>query len=174
MRNAYIFRAALYCEACGELKAELFRADNTEDTGDSDDFPQGPFPSGGGEADSPQHCDQCGLFLENPLTDQGRDYVRELIDEHKGSGRGTRHTLQEWANFYGLPWGHGRVIFAAAPEDRPRFYHCGICEHYHPAEWNGDCRDDQARHNPDELDARYGPTGWDEVPMPDTGAAEAH
>lgn len=54
------------------------------------------------------------------------------------------------------------------------FYLCGICCNYHPAEWNGDCRDDQARFNPDELDARYGPEGWVEVPMPDTGAAEEH
>jgi hypothetical protein len=46
------------------------------------------------------------------------------------------------------------------------FYSCGICGAYHFADWDGDCREDQARHNPDELDARYGPQGWVEVPMP--------
>ena len=38
---------------------------------DSDDLPKGPYSNGGGEADTPQHCDGCGAFLENPLTGDG-------------------------------------------------------------------------------------------------------
>ncbi len=49
---------------------------------------------------------------------------------------------------------------------RPTFYECGICDHYHPASFTGDCRDDANRFFADELDARYGTSGWKEVPMP--------
>jgi hypothetical protein len=38
-----------------------------EHTYDSDKFPKGPLADGGGESDCPQHCDTCGVFLENPL-----------------------------------------------------------------------------------------------------------
>jgi hypothetical protein len=38
---------------------------------DSDDLPKGPYADGGGEADTPQHCDDCRRFLENPLTGDG-------------------------------------------------------------------------------------------------------
>jgi len=34
---------------------------------DCDEYPVGPYPEGGGEADYPRHCDHCGLFLRNPL-----------------------------------------------------------------------------------------------------------
>jgi hypothetical protein len=47
----------------------------------------------------------------------------------------------------------------------PRFYHCGICECYHPINWDGDCRDDANRFAPDELDEKYG-SEWGEVSMP--------
>lgn len=47
-----------------------------------------------------------------------------------------------------------------------RYYRCGICECYHPAEWNGDCRDDANRFASVQLDARYGEYGWEEVDMP--------
>ena len=54
------------------------------------------FPNGGGEADAPQHCDSCGVFLENPLTDEGVQYVLEAIEEGSGS------CIAEWAAFYDL------------------------------------------------------------------------
>lgn len=58
---------------------------------------------------------------------------------------------------------------AASP---PTYYECGICGSYHPADWNGDCREDAARFAPDELDAAHGAgpaagLGWEEVDMPD-------
>jgi len=52
---------------------------------------------------------------------------------------------------------------------KPAFYDCGICECYHPAEWDGDCRDDENRFHPGQLDDKYGVFGWDEVPMPVAG-----
>jgi hypothetical protein len=84
--QVYMYQAALYCEACGEAIRERLTAEgkapsNPEDehSFDSGDFPKGPYPEGGGEADCPQHCDACGLFLENALTADGLDYVREAI-----------------------------------------------------------------------------------------------
>jgi len=57
---------------------------------------------------------------------------------------------------------------AAAPAGMPppEFYECGICNCHHPAAWDGDCRDDNNRFAPDELDKKYGPHGWEEVDMP--------
>ena len=46
------------------------------------------------------------------------------------------------------------------------FYHCGICECFHPAGWNGDCRDDANRFHPDQLDELHGGAGWREVEQP--------
>ncbi len=101
--NAYMYSAALYCEQCGEairarLDAEGFAPSDPDDetSYDSDEYPKGPFPDGGGEADCPQHCDDCHCFLENPLTSEGERYVLGLMRE-----RPTEITAL-WADFYGL------------------------------------------------------------------------
>lgn len=59
-------------------------------------------------------------------------------------------------------------------EGKPRFYLCGICEHLHPASWDGDCRDDNNRFTYDELDKQYGEQdeGWECVPTPGTDVYE--
>ena len=49
---------------------------------------------------------------------------------------------------------------------KPKFYDCGICGSYHPANWDGDCRDDAHRFDGDTLDRTYG-LNWEEVEMPD-------
>ena len=82
--DAYIYQADIYCEDCAEdIKQDIFAAANSIDDmkplNDSDGFPQGPFSNGGGEADSPQHCGSCGVFLENSLTDDGQEYVRKAL-----------------------------------------------------------------------------------------------
>jgi hypothetical protein len=121
--RAYIYRAALYCGPCGEDIRKRVplppHADAlNESSYDSDDWPMGPFDDGGGEADSPQHCDACGVFLRNPLTDDGREYVRgklapyiapddgEEPDPQLVADRATddgRPALAAWIEFYGLP-----------------------------------------------------------------------
>lgn len=50
---------------------------------------------------------------------------------------------------------------------KPVYYRCGICDCYHPADWNGDCRDDANRYAMDELDEKHGSDGWDDIPMED-------
>lgn len=101
--NAFVYHGALYCADCA-AKIKATKGWKPFYSADSETWPRGPYPAGGGEADTPQHCGQCCVFLENPLTDEGRQYVRAAIDLHITAGRGTRHTLQDWAHFYGIPW----------------------------------------------------------------------
>jgi len=97
--NVYIYQADLICEDCGkQISKELTKAlkapEDPEDecSYDSDDFPKGPYPNGGGEADIPNHCGmhrncvnvtefdliKAGCFLENPLTEDGYKYVEKI------------------------------------------------------------------------------------------------
>lgn len=82
----YTYKAALWCEPCGEkIRADLTaKGDAPEDPADvnsydSDDFPKGPEKEG--ESDYPSHCDGCGLFLESALTGEGEDYVINAVHE---------------------------------------------------------------------------------------------
>ena len=47
--------------------------------------------------------------------------------------------------------------------ERPKFYPCGGCGSYHPAGFDGDCRDNANRFAGGELDERFGPDNWEEV-----------
>jgi hypothetical protein len=106
--DVYLYQAALYCEDCGRAGAEALDSKGVLDEGDADGYPQGPYPDGGGEADSPQHCgagDGCvyaevldgrsvGVFLENPLTDEGR--------RHVATQSGASELVRKWRDFYGI------------------------------------------------------------------------
>lgn len=103
--DVYVFEAALWCESCGDnLKKETnIPADlDNESTWDSNEYPKGPYPDGGGEADHPNHCMGCVVFLENPLTADGINYVVEALDAFRLDGRGDPETLDTWQSFYGL------------------------------------------------------------------------
>jgi hypothetical protein len=109
--KAYIYRAAFLCEDCaGREKDKLINAwaqgDFPSESAmqDSDVYPQGPYSDGGGEADSPQHCDHCDIFLQNPLTEDGRNYVLDAIDFDNRMGRlNANPVVREWMEFYNLP-----------------------------------------------------------------------
>ena len=92
--KAYVFQAALLCEDCAETTMQsLEKAGKPSDGwGDSENWPQGPYEDGGGEADTPQHCDHCRIFLENPLTTDGEEYVRY------------NSPLGIWKQFYSYLW----------------------------------------------------------------------
>ena len=80
--NAYVYKADIYCEECAQdIMRECSGIDHyCENKEDPENYPQGPYPSGGGEADTPQHCGECGLFLENPLTPDGREYAQQAVE----------------------------------------------------------------------------------------------
>lgn len=50
-------------------------------------------------------------------------------------------------------------------KQKPKFYECGICGAWHSDSFTGDCREDSARFNMEDLDSKYGVEGWEEVPM---------
>ncbi len=105
--DAYIYQADLYCEDCiiqikGSLRDRELEPPNPENehSFDSDDYPKGPYPNGGGEADSPQHCGSCGLFLENPLTMEGELYVENAVESCIYDRQGDPEIVNKWAVFY--------------------------------------------------------------------------
>ncbi len=106
----YIFQAAMLCEHCAQ---EYMRnTPEPELSEDSDNWPQGPYSSGGGEADTPQHCDYCNAFLENMLTPDGDSYVRDKAKAFEtepdmawseiaeAADKGGQPVLAEWIRFY--------------------------------------------------------------------------
>jgi hypothetical protein len=57
----------------------------------------GPGLLGGGEADCPQHCGSCHVFLGNPLTGDGNDYVLSYIADDPDCENAV---TQQWCEFY--------------------------------------------------------------------------
>lgn len=127
--DAYIYQADIYCEDCGRAIIRRLHGgkpardnggrfapiDYEGTSGDSNDYPAGPYTEGGGESDVPQHCGshggcenaielnsghKVGCFLENPLTSDGTRYVEACIREHHESGRGEAEVLRLWAEYY--------------------------------------------------------------------------
>lgn len=96
--NAYIYQADIYCEDCAAGLVEARNLWGSENSGDSEVTPQGPYENGGGEADCPQHCGDCGLFLENPLTSDGVAYTAAIL-EARNRGYDSR-VIADWAEFY--------------------------------------------------------------------------
>lgn len=39
--------------------------------------------------------------------------------------------------------------------ERPKFFQCGCCDHWHPQGWTGDCRDNDARFTTGQLDILF-------------------
>ena len=93
--DGFAYDADMICEDCAAQKIEQLEAEGIADSGDSNDFPQGPFPDN--EADTPQHCgnhEHCvnavklpggtkvGCPLSGTLTEDGVSYTRNSIAEH--------------------------------------------------------------------------------------------
>jgi hypothetical protein len=122
MMDVYVYQAALWCGPCvierlveegkaspraldidpAEALQQIVSSNGFTDESDydSDDLPKGPYPDGGGEADTPQHCDGCSRFLENPLTTEGYRCLNETLIEHARDGDGDAKVLLEWAKSY--------------------------------------------------------------------------
>lgn len=121
--NYYLTEADLVCEDCGRrIREELTAAGKApanpddETTYDSMDFPKGPYPANYDAADCPQHCgmgEHCvnaflgpgglylGIFLENPLTSEGLEYVEQACKDALAEDRESV-ALDIWAPFYGI------------------------------------------------------------------------
>lgn len=45
----------------------------------------------------------------------------------------------------------------------PKYFQCGCCEQMHSVNFFGDCRNNEERFNPEDLDVRHGRDGWEET-----------
>jgi len=110
---SYIYAADLWCDDCGEsIRNDIIAEGNApadpddECSYDSDEFPKGC--DGTSEADCPNHCgahEDCinaitlsdgtkiGVWLENDLTTDGEDYVKEAVKEGG-------EVAELWAEYY--------------------------------------------------------------------------
>ena len=104
-----------------EALAQIVSANGftTETDYGSDDLRKRPDADGGGEADTPQHCDGCMQFLENPLTGDGLTYVEDAVRAALRTKRltgATNDAVVEWANFYKDELDFGRIVLEALKE----------------------------------------------------------
>src|SRR6202045_5065155 len=139
--DAYLYNAALWCGPCmikmlvagrkaapgaidmlpAEALEQIVSANGftSESDYDSDDLPKGPYADGSGEADTPQHCDGCGQFLENPLTADGLIYVedalRRCLTTKKLIGA-PNDAVVDWAEFYEDELDFRRIVLEALKE----------------------------------------------------------
>ena len=136
--DTYLYKGALWCGRCiikalvAEQKAAPGAIDmlptealkqivssngyTSESDYDSDDLPKGPYADGGGEADTPQHCDGCQQFLENPLTGDGLIYVEDALRRcltTKKLTRVTNDAIVDWADFYQDKLDFRRIVLEA-------------------------------------------------------------
>jgi hypothetical protein len=143
--DVYLYKAALWCGSCiikalvAERKAAPGAIDmppaealeqivsangfTAESDYDSDDLPKGPYADGGGEADTPQHCDGCRQFLENPLTCDGVVYVEDAIRDFlrtKKLAGASSDAIVDWAEFYKDELDFRRIVLEALKELPPR------------------------------------------------------
>ena len=135
-----IYQADIWCDDCADkIRNDIFDShpdraqfDNRfewevsfgfddERNYDSDEYPK--YCPDDAEADCPQHCADCGDFLENPLTSDGDDYVREAVRADRESGY---DDLSEWAGFYDY------IDFG--PEDK-----CAVCGDWAVLDENDEC-----------------------------------
>lgn len=102
----YVYAADVWCTECAEkIKAESTNKPlqpEDETSYDSDMYPKGPYSEE--ETDVPEHCAGCKVFLENPLTQAGYDYLREKVAEYVDNGHGMPDVINEWREFYPEAW----------------------------------------------------------------------
>lgn len=100
-----IYQADMWCDECTKgikedhAKGGFVPADpDDQHTYDSDQYPKDCDVTC--ESDCPQHCAGCHVFLENDLTCDGADYVREAVKDDIETGHHDSVALTEWMPFY--------------------------------------------------------------------------
>jgi hypothetical protein len=91
--------------------------------------------------------------------------VRAIVSAHPG-GTQDHEVYARLKDTYGTRVYRVRGLgWHLAPA--PTFFECGICGMLHPSGHVRDCRADSSRFHPEDLDTKYGPTGWNEVEYTD-------
>lgn len=138
--DAYVYDAELICPECADKVKDKLPAPedpDAEETFDSDDYPKGPYADGGGEADTPQHCGMCGMFLGNPLTPTGMEYVQQAVS----AGSGDPKVLDMWADFYHIKHNVGGCSSCNEDGLEIRTFEgmplCKECAEWYDYDWDG-------------------------------------
>lgn len=103
--QTYAYRAAFYCAACAsDLKVDLHNEGKepppkSAARADSECWPQAE--SGSGEADTPNHCDKCKVWLENPLTSVGRKRLATTLIDAFDKCEITDELVRQWEGEFG-------------------------------------------------------------------------
>lgn len=85
------------------------------------------------------------------------DLICDLL--HSARARGIKDLRGFLDNAY-------RVFEEEEDAEKVPYYRCGICDNYHMAEWDGDCREKGAALQIEQITEKHGENGWKEVPMP--------
>jgi hypothetical protein len=103
----YMYDGDLYCTNCAKELKHYLETNGVAASAagiapalenDPDKLPQGPFSVG--ESDYPDYCGNCGEFLENPLTTDGYENLRQAVEAYENEGSGDPSTMQELIDFY--------------------------------------------------------------------------
>lgn len=148
----YVYSADMICEGCGVKLIRKLETKGIEDTGDSDDFPQGPT-YGENESDTPSHCGNAevcvnalkipggkkvGCPIKTYLTEDGVAYTREAIlrdilqeDDHP------RRVGRLWFELYANSMPEARLERLTDHEIPPRLWKAvsGIPRHEQAIVW---------------------------------------
>lgn len=112
--DPFAFNAALICDGCAAKTIEKLDSTGIVDTGDSSEYPQGPFTND--ESDSPSHCDngghcvnaiqvpggkKIGCPLSTTLTRHGIESTRRSVAEHILFGSAHQKAVGRlWSHLY--------------------------------------------------------------------------
>jgi hypothetical protein len=159
MADAFIYQGNILCKSCARDLKKVLREKNVEDTGDSGDWPQGPYPDGGGEADSPTHCGNgkdclesldigsgipIGVWLENPLTEKGLKFVAERLAENFNSPRRHGRLVNNyWRCVYHdelMQWLAGRLIKLTTTTDPDKVHEFIDCDYAYTVDLSGNLK----------------------------------
>ena len=94
--------ASFWCVACAKesfgADVERLRFEYPEDVNLRDTFGDlvVPYWEDLSHSDTPEHCTECGVFLDNRLTAEGEAYVKEAVL----NGHGDPNVLATWREAY--------------------------------------------------------------------------
>ncbi len=87
--QAYEHNGKKYCANCAaKVASEVGSEGITNITGNPSDFPE--------------HCHHCETFLQNPLTDKGKENISRIVSVAARDVRNRRGAILEWMKFYNM------------------------------------------------------------------------
>lgn len=92
--DVYVYRGNRYCADCARDLMDSLHPEEQPDF-------RGPYPDGGGKSGRPEHCGNCDVFLGNPLTSGGEDYIIEAVKRSFDWPEVPPH-IKTWVDYYGV------------------------------------------------------------------------